>query len=491
MAITLTIAGSNFLPQYKTNSVQIREVIQNKSGVMNMNINVQPGDTAPQEGSEIIYKDGSRFLFAGFISRVSPTEIGKGQLFIYKVEASDYAYIFNSKIARRAYTNKTLAYIVADLMDAYVDSTYGFTVTNVATGPTIESITFDHISIRKCFEKLQKLTGYVWYVDYEKNLYFTTQTATAAPEDITETSANFSEVAIDYDTSQLKNSVIVIGSSEGVESATTISESFVGDGTTRSWELGSKPSTVSSITVNGVTKQFSLDANERDTDVFVYSYTGQSFRQTESQTTLTGSSTIVITYYPRVPIIIQRQDATSVAMFSALDGGDGVYEETKKEPTITTRESAIELALQELDQFSMPLVVGKFVTRTNLLDPGSVFSPGQYVTVNLPTHGISSDSAFLIQEVNITLVEDSATSRIEYQYEVRFGGKLVGVMEFLESLATEETDITNETEILTIESLNEYENVDDDAPTHTILNPPFEYGTGGVAQAVWNKSEWN
>src|SRR5215211_9197081 len=154
MAKTLTISGANFLPQYITNSARIRETVQNKSNVMTLDIVVHPGEDAPGEGSEIVFKDGSRFLFAGYISKISPEETGEGQLFKYAVEASDYSYIFNNKIARRSYTNHTLAYIVADLMDTYVDSSYGFDITNVATGPTIPSITFDHISIRKCFEKL-------------------------------------------------------------------------------------------------------------------------------------------------------------------------------------------------------------------------------------------------------------------------------------------------------------------------------------------------
>src|SRR3954451_5328434 len=194
MAKTLTISGTSFLSKYATNSARIRETVQNKAGVMTIDIIVKAGQTAPTEGAEIVFKDGSRFLFAGYISRISPEETGEGQLFKYAVEASDYSYIFNNKIARRGYTNETLGAIVADLMGTYVDSSYGFDLTNVATGPTISSISFDHISIRKCLEKLQKLTGYVWYVDYEKKLYFTTQSATAAPENITDSSDNFQEI---------------------------------------------------------------------------------------------------------------------------------------------------------------------------------------------------------------------------------------------------------------------------------------------------------
>lgn len=487
MAKTLTLAGVNFLPQYKTNSAQIREVIQNKSNVMNLQIKTKPGENTPQEGSEIVYKDGSRFLFGGYVSRVKSSETGEGQLFIYDVEASDYSFIFGAKIARRAYTNQTLQYIVTDLMSEYVDASYGFTVTNVAVGPTIDSITFDHISIRKCFEKLQKLTGYVWYVDYEKNLFFTAQTADPAPETITDATANFSQISIAYDTAQVRNSVIVIGSPDGEESSSLNTQTITGDGATRSWELENKPSTVVSITINGVSKQFSLDVNERDTDVFTYSFEGQSFRLTAAQTTPTGSDTIVITYYPRIDIVAQKTDPTSIAFFAALDGGDGIKEYTVKDTAITSKASAGERALKELDEFSMPIVNGQFSTRSGLLSGGSIFAAGQVLTVNLPTHGISTDSAFLIQEVNIKVTEDSSTT--EYEYLIRFGGKLVGVMEFLESLVSEQGEVTNEDQIVTIQQVTDAEEVGDSNLAHANVTPPYHW-TSGAPVGKWNLSEW-
>jgi hypothetical protein len=108
MAKTLTIASADFLPQYKTNSAEIRELVQNKSSVMNMQVTVAPGQQAPREGAEIVFKDGSRFLFGGYVTRVQSEEVGEGALFIYDVEASDYSWILNNKIARRSYAGKTL-----------------------------------------------------------------------------------------------------------------------------------------------------------------------------------------------------------------------------------------------------------------------------------------------------------------------------------------------------------------------------------------------
>ncbi|MCK5266808.1 MAG: hypothetical protein KAR07_01450, partial [Spirochaetes bacterium] len=114
--MTLTIGGSNFLPQYRTNSAKIKEILQNRSNTFNLVITKKSSQSAPQEGQEIIFKDGSRFLFAGFISRISPVEVGEGELFIYRVEATDYTYVLLNKNAQKSYESQTLKYIVEDLI---------------------------------------------------------------------------------------------------------------------------------------------------------------------------------------------------------------------------------------------------------------------------------------------------------------------------------------------------------------------------------------
>lgn len=492
MAKTLTIAGVDYLPYYKTNSATIKEALR-KTNVMNMEIITKSIATAPQEGSESIFKDGSRFLFGGYISKVEPTETGKGVFFNYKVEVSDYAYIFNSKIARRAYTNQTLNYIVNDLITTYVGTSYGFDLTNVQTGPTIATVSFDYVSIRSAFEKLAKLTGYVWYVDYEKNLYWQTPTTEAAPETITDGGTNIETMNITYDTSQVRNSVTVIGSTDGVESMALITETFIGDGETIAWELGEKPSTVASITVNGVSKQFSLDVNERDGDIFTYSYSGQSFKRV-SGPLFTGSDTIVISYYPRIPIIEELTDDASIAFFAALDGGTGIYEYTIKDNSIGSIAEANARALQELQQYGTALADGRIVTRSGLLaSPTNRFKPGQALTINSPTQGLSSDTVFTIQEVQIAVL-DGTTS--EYKYTIRFGGKIVSMQEFLSTLAAKQIDgeqVASDTEIITIEHLSDAMAFSD-SDTPISMNkstPPFKWGAGSSPQAVWNLSEWS
>ncbi len=66
MALTLTIGGDNFLPQYKTGSARIVDQLQNRGNTFTLELTRKTWQDAPQEGKEIIFKDGSRFLFGGF-----------------------------------------------------------------------------------------------------------------------------------------------------------------------------------------------------------------------------------------------------------------------------------------------------------------------------------------------------------------------------------------------------------------------------------------
>lgn len=488
MAKTLTVAGTNFMPFIKTNSAEITEVIQSEANSMMCEFVFKDPADVPSVGSEIIYKDGSRFLFGGFISAMSPVEFGKGGAFVYDVEATDYTYLMNNKIARRAYSNATLKTIVEDLIGTYAGE-YNFTTTNVETGPTLASITFDHISLRQCFEKIAKRTGYVWWIDYEKNVYFQSQQTDTAPEDLRDSLDNHLELAINYDTSQVRNAVIVIGSELGEQSSSTSVETFTGDGETRSWTLVDRPSNVVSIKVNGVAQQFSLDVNERDTDNFIYSFSGASFRQTAGETTLTGSDTIEIEYNPRIPIVARRVDQNSITTLKAFEGGDGIHEYTIKEASITSRAEAIERADQELAEFADPLVNGIFKTRSGLLQPGSVFAPGQILTVNLPSYMLPEDTALLIQEVKISMVEDEDGATTEYFYEVKFGGKIVSIEKFLQTLANETEEVTDVDEIITIEGTNDEMRLADATPTDTLTTPPFKWSPG-TPTMVWGLFEW-
>jgi len=701
MALTLSIGATSFITQYVTNSARIHERIQNQSNTLNLEIVKRSGagHNTPEEGREIVFKDGSRFLFAGYITRVDPIETGEGQLFRYRIEATDYTYILLNKNAQKTYNNQTLSAIVADLLSEYVDSGYALTDNNVATGPTISTIAFNHISLRKAFEKLAQVTGYVWWIDYEKDIHFidaADATVNPAPEDITDSSDNFSDVSIKCDVTQVRNSIVVRGGRE--ETTTDLVQIIEADGVASEWLLREKPKSMTSIEVNTgggyVAQTVGVDPIDEDTgNDFMFNFQEKFIRQAEGESLLSAGDLIRVTYKYEVPVIVKLKDTASILAMAAIEGGDGLHEHTIVNPSINSKDEARKVALQELAEYANPIVSGTFETHTGILgkatlvnedmqsapsgtlknsatydgtnkwvrltqavnsqqgqleyenmptttdfdctfefwtgggngadavalyifadatpsdedlsgattglsfaydefnsntiqvnDPSgtitsvsagvdlddstwrtarivkqgnkytvylngtpmieyvdteerdvsgskwgfvartggfnnehrvrkivmkmgnTVFQPGQLLTVNLPTWGISTDTEYVIQEVGITLVEDG--SNIEYNYSITFGGRLLGVSEFLESLAGEEHVILATEEIERIEAVQETAtisetvtlepNTEDVSETATVseditrtnFTPPFQYGPGGSPQGVWNSSEW-
>lgn len=514
MALTLTIGGTDFKPQYKTNSAVIRERLNSAANEMKMTIVeiAGAGHSTPEEGKEIIFKDGARFLFAGYVTQVLPIETGEGQKFAYNIECSDYTYILINKSAQKSYASQTLKAIVEDLLSTYVDSGYSFTSANVEVGPTITSLSFNHISLRKAFEKIAKVSGYEWYVDYEKDVHFFSKSSVAAGEQITDSSANFEDISIECDTSQVRNSIVVRGGREEV--AANFVQDFKGDGEAREWILREKPTTMVSIELDTgagfVTQTIGVDPLDEDTgNDFMWNFQEKYVRATDTTTTPDDVDDILrVTYKYKVPVIVKLKSAPSIASMIVLEGGDGLHEHVISRPDVDTKVEAREVALREIAEWGNPLVTGRFRTRTGLLS-GTVFKTGDVLTVNLPTWGISTDTDYLIQEVEIRMVEDGTT--IEYTYNVTFGGRLIGIREFLEGLAGEEKVVLDTEEIDRIEAFEEIINVGEsialepntkdvadtvtvgEVIAETVVTPPFKWAPYVVdpdIEAVWNKFEW-
>lgn len=505
MALTLTIGGSNFMPQYKTNSAEITEVLQNRGNTMELEITKKSAQSAPAEGKEIIFKDGARFLFGGFISKVTPVEIGRGDLFVYRVEATDYTYILINKSAQKTYASQTLEYIAEDLLTTYVDSGYSLTTGGIDVGPTIDTVSFNHVSLRKAFEKLSKITGYEWWIGYDKVVYFKPKSATTAPEQITDSSDNHDTLSIETDLSQVRNSIVVRGGQE--ETSTYFSQTIEADGVAKEWPLREKPTDLQFIKEATVTQTVGEDPTDDETgNDYMYNKAEKYVRVIDASSAPAAGTDIEVSYKYEVPVIILLESASSVAAMTALEGGDGIHAHTIFESAIKSKAEARQRALKELTEYANPHVNGFFTTRTGLLTAGSYFQAGQELTINSPSWGINTDTNYLIQEVITTLVEDG--SNIEYNYTIRFGGRLIDTTAFLESLASKEDTVFATQEIDTIKAITEEVTISEvitrdgllkevaetvtigEGIVRTNNTPPFEYGPAGSPQGVWNKSEW-
>lgn len=449
MALTLTISGVNFLPQYLSGTAQVTNLIQNQGDTMQMTIIQKAGQPAPNAGGEIIFKDGSRFLFGGFITQLTPTEHGKGAMIEWQIEATDYTYILINKSAQSSYVSQTLAFIVNDLVSTNVDAGYSMSTAGVATGPTITTIGFNHITLRKCFENLAALTGYIWYVDYAKVVHFFSPTlAPSSPEIFNDTIKNHQSVTVSADGTQVRNDITVLG---GTQESNDYTENILGDAVATSWVLSSIVVTMVSISLNGVSKAFGVGPADADTgNYFMWTPSGNSIRLAAGSSTPGTSDQIEVVYTRALPIIVEVKDPLSISALAAIEGGDGIHSYTITDTTIVSLDQARAEAQQELALYSVPLVTIEVVTRTSLLtNPTHFFAAGQAIQAQFPSWGINALTTYIIQQMVTTLTE-GASGAIEYYYDITFGGRLLGVTNFLQALAEPETPVDISGEVSTV-----------------------------------------
>ena len=487
----MTIGGVNFLPQYKTGSASIDATSQNQGNTCRLTILKKSAQSAPTVGSEFIFKDGSRFLFGGFITNVTPTEYGIGQLIEYQVEVSDYTQLLVNKYAQNSYAGVTLHDIVLDIVAKGINSSYGITTTNVATGPTISTVAFNHIPLRQCFENLAKLTGYIWWVGYDKDIHFVDpNTASAAPETLTDAVKNHSRVSIKIDSTQIRNDITVMG---GTQESSNYTQTIKGDGTARSWILTYPVTTLVSVKLNGASQTVGVDGVDAEASFYsMYDASRGMVRLSAASTVLSGSDILEVIFTYPIPVIIEVQDAIAIATMKALEGGDGIHAYSITDSTIMSKLQAQQRALKEIANYGSPTVSGEFVTRTGLLTAGSYFAPGQILTVNLPSWNINTNTQLIIQKVNTTMVEDG--TNIEYTYTVTFGGRLLGLIDLLQALATPETPTDVTGEVLQIHSVSDAVTMVDSAPTKINFTPPYKWSNDAgstTGKGIFNKSEWS
>ena len=164
----------------------------------------------PAGGQEIGVWDRGIKIFGGKIINVKTTI--RGKTLVYEVECKDWVDTLDGELATETYENMTVNAIIADLKANYATA---FDITNVACTTVIEKIDFAAMPVSKCLDKLAKLTGYRWYVDSEKKIYFFVDGTLQSLFDLTDTNGNFisQSLKIEEDFSQIKNRVNVQGGS--------------------------------------------------------------------------------------------------------------------------------------------------------------------------------------------------------------------------------------------------------------------------------------
>ena len=381
----------------------------------------------PELNQEVIVYDGAEKVFGGVIISVDEDERQPG-IVRHRVRASDYQTVFGRRIVLERFRNTTAAEVAAFIVTKY---SIGFTTSNVHADVPIESVTFDRITLAESMDKLARLIGYSWYIDYDRDVHLFAKNEEMAPFNLTTHDGNYisDSLSISRDLSQLRNRVTVRGGEiEGEERTQT----FDGDGVKKSFALAHKYARLPIVLVNSTPQSVGVAYLDDETQFdCVWSFTEKSLRFNNAPGG--GTNNIEVIGIPLFAIVVTRSDSASInALRDPARGFDGIFEHAIEDVKIRSREEAIQRGISELEAYSAGLTEGSFETYT----PG--LRSGQTIHIEIPHRDVDED--FIIQRVSFSMLTRDKGVWLAEVATARTMGIISVLQELLRSRGVGETD---------------------------------------------------
>jgi hypothetical protein len=339
--------------------------------------------------------------FAGYIVGRRLLPFGGPQDAAYHVlTCQDYSSLLQRTHVNAKYTSKTDAYIVGNLIATYAPDFNG--ITYVTSSKTIDTITFNRISIFDALQQLCGVTGYEWYVDENKCVHYFSDEATIAPYALSDSGeddcAPYQSFTYQEDASQVKNRVFVYG---GTYLSASFSETFIGDASRKIWSLAYTPAATPVITVDAASMLEGIDGVDNPANVDVLcNNTEKLIKFTNAPA---NTAVILVTYQYSIPILVRVRKQTSYDTYGKWFD----YKIIDRDITSTEEATAAASAILEADAFSRETV--------SIVTPVIGYRSGQVAKVINGAIGL--DGFFLIQRVSARLISAVDWS-MEYAMEM-------------------------------------------------------------------------
>lgn len=471
--ITVTIAGTD-----RTSSVIYKSI----SKVDNLN---QQVDTlrfitrtygtvtyVPSLNNEVVLTLDGTILFGGVIVKIENTSTAKG-IVDYTITCNDYSQYLKRLLVTERYVNKTAKEIVDDLITNYA---VDFTDTNTSTGPTITSISFNRLTVADSLEKLAKAIGYVWYVDYTKDIHLFEKNTEVAPFNLTDSSDNYirDSLKIVEDITQVKNSVLVQGGE--IESTATRTESIVADGVNYQYALINKFSALPVVTVDSVAKTVGIEFIDSDASYQCMWNFNQKYLRFTTGNLPANTKVILVTQKYLYPIVVKVISTASIGTY-------GYYEFAIVDKSIGSQQEAIDRALAELRGYQNELYNGEFLTHESGLRSGQV--------IQITSVKRGQDIVVLIQSVTMTPYDPDANI---VEYNVKFATlRNIGIIDFLlNQIRSKEIIVDDMETLLNLKTFTDDEiQFSDSLASPATDSPPYVYGVSAGNVGKWNFATWS
>ena len=353
-------------------------------------------------------------VFAGVVQTCQTVAIPGTSHKFHSIDAADYTAILGWRIVDYAATDKLPGDAVKEILDEYL-AEEGISEGYIEDGSILTEIAIGNKSALEAFQKLAEAANFVVYLDYDLKLYFHTRSLYAASWGITDGTDILSDTfTIERGNPDYRNTEIVIG---GYEETDLQTESWVGDGTTKTFPLAYPANRFSTVTVASSAKTI----GQKGTDAGSYeSYYAVNSETLTFETAPANGAAIVAEYYGLWRSKSKAEDLTAIANNASRQGvGSGKVEHITVDESLNSITAAGEYANAKLSEYGVDGIQIGYKTRRDGLAAGTL------QTVDY--QGIDED--VLIHHVQ----ELRKDGDLEYQVEAVFGPVIEDWSNFLNS----------------------------------------------------------
>lgn len=404
MSLTVTIDGVDRTNRVILNSIEIQQALTSAVDTCIFAIRLPASAEAeiPDFTHEaIITLDGSR-LFGGVVTTTNPMfDWGSDEITV-DVSCQDFQYHLTRTLIADAFVSQTAGAIVRSIVTT-AGTPYGITEGTIEDGPTIEAFAIDYEEAGQAIERLAEITGFEWYVDADKQLFFFSPASAVAdaPWQLTipasgvdAATAPITNLRAPRDGTQYRNAITLRGA-QSVSDLRT--DTRTSSGVEREY-VTSFPLVVPgslTLTIAGVPQTVGV-TNQDDPDLFAWmvSYAGRqdnlaTITANAGTATPANGAAVVMQYRHFTQVIVQAQDDDAI-----LERGR--FEHILIREEIDTRQLASVVAQAELARWSRPADVLAYQTTR----PGLRAGMRQRVTV--PQLAIDAD--YLLRSVRVAVI---------------------------------------------------------------------------------------
>lgn len=384
-----------------------------------------------QQGQEVqIYDPDVTLIFSGVVAVPDTIRISPSGELQHPIRCVDNHYFADKRLVAESYLGAPTIkakVIVEDLMTKYL-TPEGITVGNIDDGADIVQAVFNYVRVSDCLDALAEKSGFTWFIDELKKLYFQGRDAQPAPwalDGIINRAEKKSTKLTESNPLYRNRQYIRGGRGTTVEQT----EVFVADGEQFAFTVGYPfervPTSVTDSALGAMT------IGIKGLDVAKDCYWNKGDATLTFDVAPVADRTITIVYYGQYPIMALVEEPAEIARRLAIEGaGTGYNDSIDEEPSLDEKEATLDAAQAKLAKYG---VIGKrFVYRTTR----SGLKPGQLQTITQPDYGIAAEE-MLIEAVTIRSIRENLT----YDVTVLQGPVLGSWSKLFQALAKMKQDV--------------------------------------------------